>query len=189
MNQKPLLWRIVIIITLILGAFGGGFYLGQNWPKGDKPASANPPWITKNLPPPLPKEEPIPEQRLTFYDKLTETPGKAPKNNTGKEKAEPKSKPAETAPAKYDAAPAKATKGNYVVHIASLKNQSGAQDMAAQLNKKGYKVKVVAVDLGEKGKWYRLLISGYNSKEEAERTAESLRKKEGLSPLVRYGNE
>ncbi len=82
------------------------------------------------------------------------------------------------------------TKGNYIVHIASFKNQKNAENLAVNLQKKGYKTKVVGVDLGKKGYWYRVVMDGYTSKKEAERAAENLRKKEsGLSPEVLTGKE
>lgn len=190
-TSKTLYLWIGVILIVILTAFGGGLYLGQSWHKTEK--TETPPWLAK-APPPPPQEETIPEQRLTFYDKLTEKSGKTPKTGEGESSVKPEAKektevkPQNPPPAREESPPTK-TKGNYVVHVASVKSRQGAESMAAQLGKKGYKVSVKEVDLGEKGTWYRLLILGYTSKEEAEQTAQTLRKKEGLSPIVRAGKE
>lgn len=102
----------------------------------------------------------------------------------------PKMMPPKSRPSPAPSPPLPQTKGKYIIHLASFKTQKRAEELAASLEKMGYKVKVVRVDLGEKGVWYRMIMDGYTSKEEAQRTAEKLRQeKMGLSPRVIIGGQ
>ncbi len=76
-------------------------------------------------------------------------------------------------------------KDKYQVQVASLKEKEKADKFCKQLVEKGFKPKVVAMELPEKGKWYRVMLDGFETREQAQKTADGIAKKiKGLTCVV-----
>jgi hypothetical protein len=60
------------------------------------------------------------------------------------------------------------------IQVYSTQNKETAEEKAASLVKGGYSAKVEAVDLKEKGMWYRIRIQGFKSQDEAKAAGEKL---------------
>ena len=123
--------------------------------------------------------------------------GKAAKQNTVKQpevKAErptaPQVKPpaAKTQPqtAKKETAPTKSSvsKLRYTIQVGSYPEKAMADDEARNMKKKGYAAFVVATDLADKGKWFRVRIGSFSNKQSAEKLANELKSKEGIDGFI-----
>lgn len=63
-------------------------------------------------------------------------------------------------------------KEKYQVQVVSYKEKEKAEQLRKKLAAQGFKPVVAVTDLKEKGKWYRVTIDGYDSKEHAQKAAE-----------------
>jgi len=137
-------------------------------PQTNQAESAAP--AAKEVAPEVPvKEE---EVKLTFYDTLTkQTP-----HDTGAPTPE---KPRPSKPAVTEAKPAE-SKGGYYVYVASFQNREYAHTLKDRLAKGGYDVRIVPVELPGRGKWYRVTVGGYATREEAERVKNNVAKAEKI---------
>jgi cell division septation protein DedD len=52
------------------------------------------------------------------------------------------------------------------------------------MKKRGYVAFVVATDLADKGKWFRVRIGSFSSKQSAEKLAKELKSKEGIDGFI-----
>lgn len=75
--------------------------------------------------------------------------------------------------------------GSYQVYVASLKEKAKADQIHKMVARTGYASKVVKVDLKEKGLWYRVIATGFDSKAKAEAAAAKLSKKVKTKCIVR----
>ena len=75
--------------------------------------------------------------------------------------------------------------GSYQVYVASLKDKAKADQIHRIVSRAGYASKVVKVDLKEKGLWYRVIATGFDSKARAEAAADKLSKKARTKCVVR----
>jgi cell division protein FtsN len=92
-------------------------------------------------------------------------------------------------------APAKATEGakasgttkeTYNLQVASYRERAKADETAKKLGPLGFKPRVLAVDLPAKGRWYRVVIGGFDSRESAQKAADRVAKKiKGASCIIR----
>ncbi len=57
--------------------------------------------------------------------------------------------------------------GTYVIHVSSFRDLSRAQEDAAYFARENYSVRIVHVDLGVKGRWYRVYIGPVQTRGEA----------------------
>jgi cell division protein FtsN len=101
------------------------------------------------------------------------------------QKAAPKTKEKEqkkvsTAGTKKTTAPTGAV---YTVQAASVKNAKDADQLVARLKKKGFPAYRTLGKVPEKGIWFRIRIGKYNSRAEANKTLNKL-KKLGLKPII-----
>lgn len=69
-------------------------------------------------------------------------------------------------------------KGSFTVQVASSREKEDADGIAARLKKKGYDAFVVPADIPGKGKWYRVRVGVFSTKEEAASYADGLKRKE-----------
>lgn len=129
-----------------------------------------------------------------------ELASKAPVNEPAKESAKrtPAPAPAQAqVPAEKPALPepekvAKATpapQGNlaseqFTLLVASLKDPENAQKLMEQLQAKGYTPKLEALDLNGGGRWNRVLVGSFQSRESALKFAADFNKKESMEGLV-----
>ena len=70
-------------------------------------------------------------------------------------------------PPRATARPAAAPGGTYAVHVSSVKSESGANQESAVLAAAGWPAFVRAVDLPDKGRWYRVYVGPYADREAA----------------------
>jgi len=100
--------------------------------------------------------------------------GSEPSGAAGEKKPEAGEKKPEAGEKKPEAgekkpeAEEKPASGNFVLQVASVRKQESAEAEVKRLRTRGYKVKVLEADLGAKGKWYRVLVGEFSTREEAE---------------------
>jgi DedD protein len=88
--------------------------------------------------------------------------------------------------AKKEPAPAKAgaSKLRYTIQVGSYPERPMADDEARNMKKKGYAAFVVASDLADKGKWFRVRIGSFSNKQSAEKLSKELKTKEGIDGFI-----
>ncbi|MEK6744448.1 MAG: SPOR domain-containing protein [Nitrospirota bacterium] len=88
--------------------------------------------------------------------------------------------------AKKEPAPAKsvASKLRYTIQVGSYPEKAMADDEARNMKKKGFAAFVVATDLADKGKWFRVRIGSFSNKQSAEKLAKELKSKEGIDGFI-----
>lgn len=90
-------------------------------------------------------------------------------NRSSAPKSQAKSKPASQAEKTSSA------KG-YTLHLASYQKQAGAKEEVAKLAKQGVQARIESVDLGAKGRWHRVLVGNFSSKDQARSQGQRLAK-------------
>ena len=108
-----------------------------------------------------------------------------PKKETG-EKTGPANKEAAKRPPKQPIASKSEAKPSgkvYTVQVAAVKAAKDADRLVAQLKKKGYPAYRAISKVQNKGIWFRVRVGKYNSRAEASRTMEKL-KKLGKKPII-----
>jgi cell division septation protein DedD len=73
---------------------------------------------------------------------------------------------------------------HYTLLIASLKDVENANRMLDQLKTKGYAPRIEAIDLHGGGRWNRVLVGSFQSREEAMKFAADFNRKERMEGLV-----
>lgn len=93
----------------------------------------------------------------------------------------------ETAPAKKLAeSGASAAKGHYEIQVAALQDKKKAEGLAQKLRALGFAPRVVEKDLPGKGRWYRLIVGGFETREKAKAAADRLDSKiHGVKSVIR----
>lgn len=121
------------------------------------------------------------DANLTFYDTLT-----GGKKGDAKMKMPPPAGQEEKAPVKEKPAlqETPAGGGNFVVRVASLRDEKKAQDLQKRLSGMGYQSVLETRDVGNKGTFYRVSLRGFETRDEAEKAAEVMQKKAKLKCLV-----
>ena len=120
---------------------------------------------------------------LTFFDTLTKGKGAA-----SSEPAQPKAKKEESrreeaAPEKAVAASASA--GKFVIQVASLQDRKKAEDLRARLEGMGHNPYIDSAELSDRGRWYRVKLRGFETKEEAQKVVDGLQGKiKGLQCMI-----
>ena len=115
------------------------------------------------------------EFKLSYFDTLTKKSDavKSPELKGTRE------------PAPGSAGKAPAVKGKFILQVASLQDRGKAEELRGTLIQMGYDPYVDVVDLPDKGKWYRVKLKGFETREDARRVgAEIERKIKGLQCLV-----
>ena len=116
------------------------------------------------------------EFKLSYFDTLTK------KSDAAKPSVELKGTK-EPPPATAGKAPA--AKGKFILQVASLQDRAKAEELRGTLIQMGYDPFVDVADLPGKGKWYRVKLRGFETREDARRVgAEIERKIKGLQCLV-----
>jgi hypothetical protein len=131
-------------------------------------------------------------EELDYQNALTQKPEAtgdpaAPKAETAASRpaaAKPSEKPTATAPHKA------ATAGNeqHTLLVASLRSQDNAQKLTQQLRSKGYDPQMETLDKPDDGRWYRILVGSFKTREEAQRFAAEFNKRENFQGIaIRLG--
>ena len=114
----------------------------------------------------------------------------APKHDTSTVLAHPKTLP----PSVHEAAPPStpepsalarsAPAGKYTLQIASFPNMEEAKEHIDSLEKLGVKPFARFVELGQKGKWYRVYLGGFETKEEADAAGARYKEKNQIRTFI-----
>ncbi|MDD5712560.1 MAG: SPOR domain-containing protein, partial [Smithellaceae bacterium] len=74
----------------------------------------------------------------------------------------------------------------FLVHVVSVKDKVKAEQLAKKLKVLGYRPKVVPVALPKQGKLYRIIIDGFESRDQAQKVAVAVKNKaQGVNCVVR----
>jgi len=119
--------------------------------------------------------------KLTFFDNLAEK--KEAKEDFPQ--SVPEEKPAITKkPSKQEKSDLKT---NFILRVASLKDEKKAKGLQKKLATMSYRSTLETRDLGSKGKFYRVNITGFDTREDAENAAKIVKKKINLKCVVAKG--
>ncbi|NPU84881.1 MAG: SPOR domain-containing protein [Syntrophaceae bacterium] len=93
------------------------------------------------------------------------------------------------APPKKTAEPAKGAgtaKESFILQVASYKEKVKAEETAKKLGSMGFRPRIQAVDLPAKGRWFRIVVGGFESRDAAQKAADKISKKlKGINCIVR----
>jgi cell division protein FtsN len=92
-----------------------------------------------------------------------------------------------TTPPIIERAPSRPAPGKerYQIQVISLKERGKADQFSKKLTPLGFKPKIVVIELPGKGKWYRIMLDGFESREQAQKTVDSIAKKiKGLNCVI-----
>lgn len=134
---------------------------------------------------PPPKEELPPPSAVdekTTGGTVLETPKKTAvvnKNANDKKKREVKSAEKSVA----------ASKQSFIVQAASLQDKGKANQVSKNITALGYKSRVVKIDIKGKGSWYRVIVSGFNDRAQAQVAADKITKKMKTTCIIKHADE
>jgi len=73
----------------------------------------------------------------------------------------------------------------YLINVVSFKEKEKANRLYKKLSDLGFSPRVTEVELHEKGKWFRVTLEGFNSREQAQKVADSVTSKiRGLNCVI-----
>jgi cell division septation protein DedD len=102
--------------------------------------------------------------------------------------APPKTKASGTEPTSPDVGTAAST--NFSIQVISYDDRVKANQLQKKLQGMGYKAEVSEMDIAGKGKWYRVMVNNYQTRKEAEKAADNIKKTvKGLNCIVRQGDK
>jgi len=114
------------------------------------------------------REQRLPTHKAMIPDRDKKPP--APKAVTSAKEQKPLSPPV-VDNSKKQSPP---VKEKYQVQVVSFNEKVKAEQLRKKLAAHGFKPVVVVTDLHEKGKWFRVTLEGYDSKEQAQKAADSV---------------
>jgi len=90
------------------------------------------------------------------------------------------------APPQKEAATAKRapSKFRYTIQVGAYPEKAMAEEEARNMKQRGYAAFLVATDIPEKGKWYRVRVGSFANKQSAEKLAKELKSKEGIEGFI-----
>lgn len=122
---------------------------------------------------------------LTFFktlkDKKENVALKPKKEMTA---ARPKSAPQAVKTSMKPAVLHPAASGHYAIQVASFSEKKGADTLAQKLKKKGFNSYVVAGEVPQKGRWYRVRVGSYSNRDEAKKAGDRIHSSERLNFFV-----
>lgn len=77
----------------------------------------------------------------------------------------------------------------YSVQIGAYQDQREAAYFAEEWKIKGYPAYMMMADLGDRGRWYRVRLGGFPTKEDAERYLTELKTKESIDGIIVYNEQ
>jgi len=121
------------------------------------------------------------EFKLSYFDTLTRKSDAVKPSVELKDTREPALKAAEKASAEK----ASAAKGKFILQVASLQDRTKAEELRGTLIQMGYDPFVDVAEIPKKGKWYRVKLKGFETREDARRVGAEIEKKvKGLQCFV-----
>jgi len=85
--------------------------------------------------------------------------------------------------------PIKETGSLFVIHVASMKDKTKANQIQKTVVALGYPAKVTKADIEGKGTWYRVIATGFKSKALAQTAADKISKKVKTNCIIRPDTE
>jgi cell division protein FtsN len=137
----------------------------------------------------IPKEQPVPEKQSVFFPpqngeetvtgnfnvKTQNAP--VPVNEKTKEKGELKIK--EVVPS------VASNKQKFIIQVASLKDKTTANKMNKKISSLGFISQVIKVDVKGKGVFFRVIVSGFENKVQADEAGKKITKKTGTDCIIK----
>jgi len=121
--------------------------------------------------------------KLTFFDTLSKGKGAGPAEATQQKAKKEENRQEEKAPDTAHTAAASA--GKYVIQVVSLQDRKKAEDLRDRLNSMGYAPYIDSAELSDRGRWYRVKLKGFETKDEAQKVVDGLQAKvKGLQCLI-----
>jgi cell division septation protein DedD len=122
---------------------------------------------------------------LTFFKTLKDKKEGNVALRPKKEKvAKPKSAPHAVKASMKPAATHSGLAGHFAIQVASFSEKKGADTLAQKLKKKGFNSYVVAGEVPQKGRWYRVRVGSYPNRAEAKKVGDRLHESERLNFFV-----
>jgi cell division protein FtsN len=122
------------------------------------------------------------EFKLTFFDTLSKGKGAAPADSAQKVGRDENRR--EEAPVDAVGA-ARPSAGKFVIQTASLQDRKKAEELRDRLSGMGYAPYIDSADLSDRGRWYRVKLKGFETKEDAQKVVDGLQGKvKGLQCLI-----
>jgi cell division septation protein DedD len=123
------------------------------------------------------------EFKLTFFDTLSKGKGSgqpdAPQQAVKKQESRQEEVTADAA------RPSTASVGKFVIQVASLQDRKKAEDLRSRLSSIGYEPYIDSAELSDRGRWYRVKLKGFETKEQAQKVVDGLQAKvKGLQCLI-----
>jgi cell division protein FtsN len=137
----------------------------------------------------IPKEQSVPEKQPVFFPSQNEEKTVTSNfnvetqnppvqvNEKTKEKGEPKSKEVALSVASQ--------KQKFTIQAASLKDKTNANKMNEKIASLGFKSKVIKVDVKGRGILFRVVVSGFENKVQAQEAALKISQKTGTSCIIK----
>jgi len=105
---------------------------------------------------------------------------------TDRKTAAPKAGPVQTTEKQEKQEKKADTTGTFFVQVVSYQEKGKSELAAKKVKFLGYKPKIVPVDLAAKGKWYRVIVDGFETKEKAQKAAAKIKAQlKGTQGIVR----
>ena len=82
-------------------------------------------------------------------------------------------------------ASAPANKQKFIIQAASLKEKAKAYQLNKKIAALGFEALIVPTEIKGKGTWYRIIISGFDNKAQAQAAAAKISKKTGTNCIIR----
>jgi cell division septation protein DedD len=127
---------------------------------------------------PAPPAEPKPKKQDAA--KAPEGKFERPEAPAAKQQAKPQLQVAKKEPAPSKPVP----KLRYSIQVGSYPEKDMAEEEVRSMKKRGYAAFLVATDIPEKGKWYRVRVGSFANKQSAEKLAKELKSKEGIDGFI-----
>ncbi|MDA8100322.1 MAG: SPOR domain-containing protein [Nitrospiraceae bacterium] len=200
-------------VVVIIGVFLLGFYMGkrQERPAPTEKPSALPDVMSEYLPKkddltfyktltekgeksvsvdlkPKPKDDPAPAAGTNPEEKKEMKPVAEKPSKKEEPKAAP-AKPSKPQPAAQTAKAEPAPKGassklRYTIQVGSYPDRAQAEEEVRGMKRRGYAAVLAATNIAGKGIWYRVRVGSFASRPPAEKLAQELKSKEGISAFI-----
>lgn len=138
--------------------------------------------MVETPPPKIELPQPEAEDEKTAVGSGLETPKKTA---VVTKKAEPKKK----SEVKQSDAPIAASKQSFIIQAASLQDKAKANKVSKNITALGYKSRVVKIDIKGKGSWFRVIVSGFNERAQAQAAADKITKKMKTTCIIRQADD
>ena len=138
---------------------------------------------TVEVPPQAAKPKAPVEPAAAAKPKKPETPLQAPVALNQQKAAPVAPVPAPAAAPKKETAP---VREKFLIQLVAYQQKSKADELAGKLKSLGYAPRVEVTSLPDKGKWFRVIMNGFQTREDAQKAADKIsRSIKGLNCVVR----